>query len=40
MPFAPSLIAPAVRRYRRERDRYVKLADLSAVSTNGTDLRL
>lgn len=27
MPFATELIAPAVARYRRERDRYVKLAD-------------
>lgn len=27
MPFNPALIEPAVRRYRRERDRYVKLAD-------------
>lgn len=27
MPFSPDLIEPAVRRYRRERDRYVKLAD-------------
>ena len=27
MPFSPDLIAPAVERYRRERDRYVKLAD-------------
>lgn len=27
MPFSTELIAPAVARYRRERDRYVKLAD-------------
>lgn len=27
MPFSPDLISPAVDRYRRERDRYVKLAD-------------
>lgn len=27
MPFSEDLIAPAVARYRRERDRYVKLAD-------------
>ena len=27
MPFDQSLIAPAVDRYRRERDRYIKLAD-------------
>ena len=27
MPFSTDLIEPAVRRYRRERDRYVNLAD-------------